>query len=146
MRADLVVMTGNVAQVFVTDDSWNATLAAVHASLVPGGHFVYETRQLGDRAWERWANSSAPAVRYVDGVGDVVRSTVVDHVDLPFVTFRHVYDFPIGERVVSTSTLRFRNDQEYRAALQRAGFSIDDVREAPDRPGRENVYVTSTPG
>ena len=145
MRADLAVMTGNVAQVFVTDDSWTATLAAIHASLVPGGHLVYETRRLSDRAWERWAHTSAPTVRDIDGVGEVSQRTIVDHVDLPLVTFRHEYDFPTGERIVSTSTLRFRSDKENRAALTRAGFFIDDVREAPDRPGREDVYVTSTP-
>ncbi len=62
VRADLAVMTGNVAQVFLSDDSWNATLAAVHTSLVPGGHLVYETRQLSDRAWERWARDTTATV------------------------------------------------------------------------------------
>ena len=144
-RADLAVMTGNVAQAFVTDDSWDATLTAIHAALVPGGHFVYETRRLGDRAWERWARNTAPTVRHIDGIGDIAQRTIVDNVDLPFVTFRYVYDFPDGEQITSTSTLRFRSDQENRAALQRAAFSATDVRQAPDRPGRENVYVAQRP-
>ncbi|MDQ2849987.1 MAG: class I SAM-dependent methyltransferase [Actinomycetota bacterium] len=143
--ADLVVMTGNVAQVFLTDDSWSATLAAVHTCLVPGGHFVYETRQLSDRAWERWAADTAATVRTIDGIGDVTQRTIVEDIELPLITFRHEYDFPSGDRIISTSTLRFRSDQENRTALQRAGFYVSDVREAPDRPGRENVYIASTP-
>ncbi len=146
MRADLAVMTGNVAQVFLTNDSWNATLAAVHTCLVPGGHFVYETRQLSDRAWERWATDTAATVRTIDGIGDVTQRTIVEDIELPLVTFRHEYDFPSGERIISTSTLRFRSDQENRTALEHAGFFVSDVREAPDRLGRENVYIASTPG
>ncbi len=145
LRVDLAVMTGNVAQVFLTDDSWNATLAAVQTSLVPGGHFVYETRQLSDRAWERWARDTAATVRAIDGIGDVTQRTIVEDIKLPLVMFRHEYDFPSGERIISTSTLRFRSDQENRAELEHAGFSVIDVRDAPDRPGRENVYIASTP-
>ncbi|MBO0836242.1 MAG: class I SAM-dependent methyltransferase, partial [Actinobacteria bacterium] len=44
MQADLATMTGNVAQVFVADDDWLATLRGVHAALRPGGRLVFETR------------------------------------------------------------------------------------------------------
>src|SRR4051794_40696530 len=40
LRVDLAVMTGNVAQVFVSDEEWAATLDAVRAALVPAGHLV----------------------------------------------------------------------------------------------------------
>lgn len=141
MQADLAVMTGNVAQVFLTDQSWSATLAAVHTTLVAGGHLVYETRRGDDRAWERWARDTTATVRSVDGVGDVAQRTIVDNVDLPFVTFRHEYTFPGGRRMISTSTLRFRSGRENGAALEHAGFSLLEVRDAPDRPGREDVYI-----
>ena len=36
-EADLLVMTGNVAQVFLDDADWLTTLAAIHAALRPGG-------------------------------------------------------------------------------------------------------------
>ena len=51
--ADLVVMTGNVAQVFLDDDEWTATLRDIHAALRPGGHLAFESRNPDDRAWER---------------------------------------------------------------------------------------------
>src|SRR5690606_9857418 len=50
LLVDLAVMTGNVAQVFLTDDDWLGTLRAVRACLVPGGHLVLEARVPGARA------------------------------------------------------------------------------------------------
>ncbi len=50
--ADLVVMTGNVAQVFLEDAEWVATLRAIHAALRPGGHLAFESRNPDARAWE----------------------------------------------------------------------------------------------
>jgi SAM-dependent methyltransferase len=38
LNADLAVMTGNVAQVFLTDDEWEQTLRGIGAALRPGGH------------------------------------------------------------------------------------------------------------
>ena len=43
--ADLAVMTGNVAQVFVSDEDWYATLRAIRTCLRPGGWFAFETRR-----------------------------------------------------------------------------------------------------
>ena len=45
-------MTGNVAQVFVSDEDWSSTLDAVHGCLRPGGWFVFETRRPEARDWE----------------------------------------------------------------------------------------------
>jgi hypothetical protein len=37
MAADLVLMTGNVAQVFVTDDAWHANLQSSYDALGASG-------------------------------------------------------------------------------------------------------------
>jgi hypothetical protein len=42
----------------------------------------------------------------------------------------------------STSTLRFRERNELERDLSRYGFNVLDVRDAPDRPGKEMVFVT----
>ena len=44
LAVDLALMTGNVAQVFVTDGSWEATLHGVAGALRRGGWLVFETR------------------------------------------------------------------------------------------------------
>ncbi|GAA1196363.1 class I SAM-dependent methyltransferase [Prauserella alba] len=140
-RADLAVMTGNVAQVFLTDEDWHATLTAVHAALRPGGWLVFETRRAEARAWQRWA--AAPDVtRDVPEVGAVTVATTVTDVVLPLVSFRHDYRFPDGSTVASDSTLRFRTLDEVTATLHAAGFTVPHVRDAPDRPGLEHVVVT----
>ncbi len=44
-------MTGHVAQVFLSDEAWTATLTAIYDALRPGGRLAFETRNPGDRAW-----------------------------------------------------------------------------------------------
>ncbi|MFD7074314.1 class I SAM-dependent methyltransferase [Nocardioides sp. NPDC059952] len=137
-EADMVVMTGNVAQVFVADEDWSATLTAVRAALRPGGCLVFETRQPEVRAWEGW-NIAPKTVSLPDGRTAVVTRTVTV-VDLPLVTFEG--STTIGSDVLtSTSTLRFRDRAEVEHDLLAHGFTVEDVRDAPDRPGLENVFL-----
>jgi SAM-dependent methyltransferase len=137
--ADLAVMTGNVAQVFVTDEDWNATLRAVRACLRPGGWFVFETRRAEVRDWETWDVAPSP-VAMPDGRVAIVSRTVTE-VALPLVTFEGTT--ALGAEIMrSTSTLRFRDRDEIEGDLHRHGFDVLDVREAPDRPGKEMVFVT----
>lgn len=139
-RADLAVMTGNAAQVFVTDDDWHSTLTVLRAMLRPGGHLVFETRRPEARAWQRWA--AAPDVtREIPGLGAVTQATTVTGVALPLVSFRHSYRFPDGSVVTSESTIRFRTLDEITANLHAAEFTVTDVRDAPDRPGAEYVVI-----
>lgn len=140
--ADLVVMTGNVAQIFLTDDHWLETLAAIRECLTGTGNVVFETRRPEARAWEQWAAPFATSST-VDGVGLVRQSRQLLSVELPLVSFRWTYDFPDGSTIASDSTLRFRGDEENRALLTRAGFEVREVRDAPDRPGLERVYFAT---
>jgi SAM-dependent methyltransferase len=139
--ADLAVMTGNVAQVFLTNEDWTRTVRAIAAALRPGGHFVFETRRPERRAWEEWAAETAPVVRDVPGVGSVEQRMEVFSVELPYVSFRYSYRFPDGAVVTSESTLRFREREELDATLSECGFDVEDVREAPDRMGKEYVFI-----
>jgi SAM-dependent methyltransferase len=134
LQVDLATMTGNVAQVFLGDD-WERTLRGVHSALRPGGHLVFETRRPERRAWEGWAKTTR---RTIDGVEEV--RELLD-VSLPFVSFRHTYRFPDGTEIASDSTLRFRSYEEVGESLVACGFRVVDVRDAPDRPGYEFVFV-----
>lgn len=139
---DLVTMTGNVAQVFVADDDWGATLDAVAAALRPGGHFVFETRRPADRAWEEWIAESGRCTLDVPGVGRVAQDFFVTEVALPLVSFRYVYTFESdGARISSDSTLRFRDLDDLRRDLTTHGFEVQEVRQAPDRMDREYVVL-----
>ncbi|MDX6477233.1 MAG: hypothetical protein QOH95_2744, partial [Gaiellaceae bacterium] len=50
-----------------------------------------------------------------------------------------------GEVLTSDSTLRFRERHEVLSDLDRHGFVTVDVRGAPDRPGRELVFIARRP-
>jgi hypothetical protein len=80
-------------------------------------------------------------------VRDTIAGTVehwveLTNVDLPLVSFRHSFRFfDSGDIVTSDSTLRFRDRHDIAASLAATGFTVEDVRDAPDRPGRELVFL-----
>lgn len=142
LSVDIAMMTGNVAQVFVDDEDWAATLRGIRAALRDGGHLVFETRRPQRRAWEQWAADTGPVIRDVPGIGIVEQRRHVTTVALPYVSFRYIYTFASdGQQVQSDSTLRFRSRTEIEQTLTANGFTTLDVREAPDRPGLEYVFV-----
>jgi SAM-dependent methyltransferase len=142
LGADLAVMTGNVAQVFLTDEDWTQTLQGIRGALRPGGRLVFETRRPKRRAWEEWAADTAPVILDIPRSGSVERRLEVTDVSLPFVSFRYVYRFLAdGAVVTSDSTLRFRGRDEVESSLVTCGYRVLDVRQAPDRPGREFVFI-----
>jgi len=92
--ADLAVMTGNVAQVFLTDDEWTRALRGIRAALRPGGYLVFETRRPERRAWEEWAARTGPVVLDIPGSGSMQRRSEVTDVSLPFVIAQRTPDRP----------------------------------------------------
>ncbi|WP_163572654.1 class I SAM-dependent methyltransferase [Fodinicola feengrottensis] len=142
LAADLAVMTGNVAQVFLSDEEWTSTLRAIQATLRPGGYFVFETRRPQIRGWEEWATEVTVDV---PGIGSVEQHLEVTEIRLPYVSFRHTYTFLAdGEILTSDSALRFRDRDEVETSLVAAGYRVLDVRDAADRPGREFVFVAAS--
>lgn len=141
LQVDLVTMTANVAQVFVNDDDWNDVLSAAASVLAPGGYLVFETRDPALRAWEGWTPENSFQRAYGPDGTPVETWNEVTSVDLPLVTFTGTFRFADGSTAVSTSTLRFRPRDELEATLGAAGFDVVEVRDAPDRPGREFVFV-----
>lgn len=143
LAADLAVMAGNVAQVFTSDDDWIRTLGAVRACLRPGGWFAFETRRPEVRDWERW--DVAQTTVAVPGGETVVVTRTVTQVALPLVTFETTTTVG-GEIVPSSSTLRFRERPEVERDLNEHSFEVVDVRDAPDRPGKEFVFLARRSG
>ncbi len=141
---DAVTMTGNVAQVFVHDDEWSALLVGVCRVLREGGHLVFEARDPAFRGWEEWTRDRSISLSNTVA-GGVEHWVELTNVELPLVSFRHNFRFlDSGDIVSSDSTLRFRDRDEIAASLAASGFSVEDVRDAPDRPGREFVFVAKS--
>lgn len=74
LQRDLATMTGNVAQVFLTDDAWAATLRGIRATLRPGGLLVLETRDPAAHAWLEWDRHQTYAQTAIRDVGLVTSS------------------------------------------------------------------------
>jgi SAM-dependent methyltransferase len=147
LRVDLVTMTANVAQVFLTEAEWAATLRAAHAALRPGGRLVFETRDPAAKAWLEWTRERTYQRTVLPGVGAVQTWEDLLEVSGELVSFRSTNVFESdGAVLTSDSTLRFRPRDEVAASLAAAGYVVDEVRQAPDRPGRELVFVARRAG
>src|SRR5689334_8561567 len=71
IQVDLVTMTANVAQVFLTDEAWSETLRAARRALRPGGRLVFETRDPARKAWLEWNREQSYEHPVIEGVGGV---------------------------------------------------------------------------
>ncbi|HEX5294359.1 MAG TPA: methyltransferase domain-containing protein [Streptosporangiaceae bacterium] len=126
---DLVIMTGHVFQVFLSDEDIAATLAAVRAALAAGGRLAFETLNPVLRPWARWTQSwdvTGPGGAVVTAANTSPRLVAGNVVE---VTGR--FSSPAWERdVLCPSRLRFTGADALDALLARAGLT------AAERYGR----------
>lgn len=126
-EADLAIMTGNVAQVFLDDIEWAATLHALHMALRPGGYLAFESRNPLARAWEKWNRDDTFAqIDTPFGLMECWLDLVnVEDGKVRFVG--HNVFKSTGEDVIASSELRFRYKAELANSLINAGFTIEQV-------------------
>lgn len=122
-EADLAIMTGHVAQVFVADAEWSATLDDLRAALRPGGLLVFESRNPLAAAWLEWTpEDSRTELSAVDG--PLTAWNEVTEVADGVVSLTGHYLWATGEHLEDRGTLRFRSEDELRASLGAAGFAV----------------------
>ena len=139
-------MTGNVAQVFVTDQEWAAVLRAVRQALRPGGRLVFESRNPARKVWLAWNRGQTYRRVEIPGAGPIQTWTDLTAAGDGLVSFRSTVVFASdGAVLTSDSTLRFRDRAELAGSLASAGLVVDEVRDAPDRPGLEFVFIARKP-
>jgi ubiquinone/menaquinone biosynthesis C-methylase UbiE len=147
--ADLVTMTGHVAQVFLTDDDWDAVLRHARRALRPGGHLAFESRNPGARAWTSWTREASLGHYAPDGGREFTSWVETVEVADGIVRFEAVTVFAdTGETIVATDALRFRTEPELRASLTGAGFAEPEVGGGWDgspvgRTSRELIVVAA---
>ncbi len=142
LDVDLITMTGNVAQVFVLDEEWIETLRACRDALRSGGRLVFEVRDPAREAWKGWNREQSYKTIEAPGIGKVESWVELVNVQLPRVSFRHLFVFHRdGSVMTSESTLRFRTQSEIIETLFHAQLTVEAVRDAPDRPSLEFVFI-----
>lgn len=141
---DVAVMTGNVAQVFLTDQSWEEALAGIRRAIRPKGYLVFEVRNPAAKAWIDWTRDKTYRKLDIPKVGIVESWCEVIDVVNELVSFQWNYIFQSdGQIIKSISTLRFREQRAIEQSLKQSGYNICEIREAPDRPGKEFVFITT---
>lgn len=140
--ADVAVMTGNVAQVFTSDSEWFVNLSNIYEAIRPKGHLIFESRDPKKRAWENWNPKTTKSEKNIPGVGSVVSWLELTDISMPLISFQWTFHFKQdGAVLTSNSTLCFRQRDEIESSLNKTGFNLVEVRDAPDRPGRELVFI-----
>jgi len=143
LKIDLAIMTGNTAQVFITDEDWLNNLSSIRRML-SDGHLVFEVRNPAKKAWLRWTREQTYNRLEIPGTGFVEGWCEVSDVSGELVSFRWTYVFEADGRTLSSdSTLRFRDYGAIVKSLEQSGFLVKDVRDAPDRPGQEFVFIAT---
>jgi len=148
-RADLALMTGHVAQVFLEDEAWQAALAAIRRTLRPGGRLAFESRNPRPRPWAGWTPEASRRVIESPQGGRIEVWHRVLGVRDDRVRFANHYRFPdSGDVLVSTAELRFRTQAELVGSLADAGFDVEHVygdwdRRPVEEGSRELIFVAT---
>ena len=149
VEADLVIMTGHVAQVIADDESWQATLDADYRALRPGGRVAFESRDPCAQAWRAWTPETSRRQLEDPEIGrfDAWYQVVEVHDDL--VRFGlHYLLADTGEELISSNELRFRTEPELTGSLINAGFAVEHLfgdwnRKPVGEETPELIYVAS---
>lgn len=125
-KYNAVIMTGNVAQVFINETSWQKTITDVYKSLETHGHFIFDTRNPIVKPWLKWELDDTPdyAIHPVTGEQLEIWTEYDGFID-------GIYTF--SEKVIRKKTneiilhekmkLKFRSYEEILQTLNKIGFS-----------------------
>ena len=151
--ADLVTMSGNVPE-HLSDDEWADTLAACRRALRPGGHLVFGNRDIEKQAW-----FTSPAFAPRSAVGSENHGTRVEstpegpvhhwlevlEVQPDSFSFRWTYVFERdGAEMTWETTFRLRTVDDIRSALDVAGFTLMDIRDADGGDDGNEIFIAAS--
>ncbi|MEK4699919.1 class I SAM-dependent methyltransferase [Solibacillus sp. FSL R7-0668] len=129
---DAVIMTANVAQVFLTEESWHHLLTDVYRALKPGGHFIFDTRNPLAKVWEKWQLDDTPDKAIDPETDDPLEiwTTYDGFTNDVFTFYETVKNAHTKEDVVRLKMqLIFREKETIEHNLLQAGFSAINIYE-----------------
>ncbi|WP_028534494.1 class I SAM-dependent methyltransferase [Paludibacterium yongneupense] len=150
-RFDYAVMTGHAVQCLLDDKALLATLRALCARLLPGGRFLFESRNPLLEPWRRWRpDASRRAITTAAGESvEVWYDGVALHGER--LSFDEHYRFALDDtEIVSSSCLRFIGRERLADHLFAAGFAgaswYGDWDGSPWRPDSPEIIVAAQVG
>jgi SAM-dependent methyltransferase len=143
-RFDLIIMTGHVFQLLLSDGDVRAALGNLRRHLAPGGRIGFETRNPDTREWQYWSpRETRQRVDTAAGPADVHYD--ISEVTGDLVTYEMRIRFPDGEQAVVPDTLRFMGQAELARFLAGAGLTgiswYGDWDRSPAGPDSPEIIV-----
>jgi ubiquinone/menaquinone biosynthesis C-methylase UbiE len=127
-KADLAIMTGHVAQFFLSDTDWNTHLTALHRALKPGGYLAFESRNPQTQPFTTWPTSEAHSILQDPQVGHIEWWAQNIEFFGDRATYEiHYYIKSSGDEIVSHNELVFRSQEQLSDSLKAAGFVVEQV-------------------
>lgn len=135
-NADLVIMTGHVAQFHLENEQWQNALKSINKALKTGGYLAFESRNPDVQPWNNpnqknntdWYAPNFHKKFYDPKEGEIEYRAKLIGVDHKLVTSKGHYLFTkTGEELTSANTLIFRTREEIENSLVNAGFFIENV-------------------
>jgi SAM-dependent methyltransferase len=143
-RFDLIVMTGNAFQVFLTEEAMRALLTTMRLHLADGGRVAFETRNPAIDWPARWNRDHQLATE----AGPVIVSRRILSAKGDFIDFETRYIFADRE-TLSTSRLRFFSAAAIQKEMVACGLLIQSLSgdfsgEAFDAMRHEEMVFVAT--
>lgn len=127
---DAVIMTANVAQVFLSETSWQQLLTNVYRALKPGGSFIFDCRNPEVKVWESWEKDLTPDYATNEETGERLEIwTTYDGFIQDIYTFYETVKVQDTNEIVTKVKLelKFRTKEELEHSIQTAGFTIERI-------------------
>lgn len=150
LRADLVLMTGNVAM-HILGEEWPATLRDVAQALAPGGTLAFETRNPEARAWLEWNGAETVRDTPIGPLKETWRTELPDSAGVVTMHLENLF-LADGYDASFTQRLQFRSFDQVVGDLRCAGLELvacyRDWERTPFTGGKDQrlmVFVAQRP-
>lgn len=126
-RFDLIVLTGHVFQVFLTEDDQRAVLSTIAAHLKPQGRFIFDSRNPAIRTWEnRTRRNTLHRLDHPDlGPIEAWNEPSFDE-NTSILTYENGFRvLATGQEFAGTAQIRFTPQEELEDLIAAAGLQVE---------------------
>ncbi|MEZ5162292.1 MAG: class I SAM-dependent methyltransferase [Fimbriimonadaceae bacterium] len=125
-EADLMLMTGNVAQ-HIGPGDWDRTLQDISCGLASGGILSFETRNPDDQAWRNWTKEKSFSTRNTPfgELTEWIECTEPDETGTVMLTAYNRWE-ETGEELIVKQPLTFRSREKITQDLADSGLEVQE--------------------